>query len=345
MCPYSEDVIASIPYREFVDRVRFDRASLSAAQGSAAIVVEPRGDEELLHPEELVDLPVVVIGRGPADDVFDCTAENLSDLEELLGAVERRPLASVATALLLRSVHRRSIPESLVAESTTYSLLQSGPEFAEWCGEERPRSSSSTPDDVVLVERRRRSSDHSSPIATGDHGDHVIITLNHPNRRNAYSAAMRSALADALEVAHVDPEVTAVTLCGAGGNFSSGGDLSEFGTSSDPVTAHVSRLSTRVTFMLWSLRNRLGSNLVCRVHGDNFGAGVELAAFAGRVVAHPGTTFTLPEVRMGLTPGSGGTASLPARIGRQRTLFLAVTGRTIDADTARAWGLVDVVVE
>ncbi|MGA0877623.1 MAG: enoyl-CoA hydratase/isomerase family protein [Ilumatobacteraceae bacterium] len=97
--------------------------------------------------------------------------------------------------------------------------------------------------------------------------------------------------------------------------------------------------------MLWSLRNRLGEHLVCHVHGDNYGAGVELAAFAGRVVAHPATTFTLPEIRMGLTPGSGGTASLPTRIGRQRTLFLAVTGRTIDAETASAWGLVDDVAE
>lgn len=350
MWPYCEDVIASIPYREFADRVRFDRASLSAARGSAAIVVEPRGEEEPLDPDDLADLPVVMIGS--TGDMFDCTVEDVSDLHDVLGAIERRPLASVATALLLRSVHRRSIPESLVAESTTYSMLQSGPEFREWCGEQRSKSSPSSPDDLVLVERSfaatMRSPDHRSPIvagSNGERGDHLIITLNHPDRRNAYSTAMRSALADALEVACFDTDVTAVTLCGAGDNFSSGGDLSEFGTLSDPVTAHVSRLSSRVTFLLWSLRNRLGANLVCRVHGDNFGAGVELAAFAGRVEARSGATFTLPEVRMGLTPGSGGTTSLPARIGRQRTMFLAVTGRTIDVATAHAWGLVDDVVE
>jgi len=52
-------------------------------------------------------------------------------------------------------------------------------------------------------------------------------------------------------------------------------------------------------------------------------------------------TFTLPELRMGLIPGSGGTASLPLRIGRQRTMLLALTGLALDAVTAQAWGLVD----
>jgi enoyl-CoA hydratase/carnithine racemase len=71
------------------------------------------------------------------------------------------------------------------------------------------------------------------------------------------------------------------------------------------------------------------------------GSGVELAAFAGRVVAHPDTTFSLPELSMGLLPGAGGTVSLPGRIGRHRTAWLMLTGHRIDARTAQAWGLVD----
>jgi enoyl-CoA hydratase/carnithine racemase len=172
----------------------------------------------------------------------------------------------------------------------------------------------------------------------------VTITLNQPQRRNAYSSRMRLALGDALEVAVFDPSIERVTLRGAGQNFSSGGDLDEFGQFSDPVTAHLLRLSTRVTHLLWNLRQRLGLNLRCEMQGENYGAGVELAAFAGRVSAVAGTTFTLPEVKMGLIPGSGGTASLPLRIGRHRTLLMALTGLPIDAHTALDWGLVDDII-
>jgi enoyl-CoA hydratase/carnithine racemase len=77
------------------------------------------------------------------------------------------------------------------------------------------------------------------------------------------------------------------------------------------------------------------------VHGACVGAGVELPAFAGRVVARPDARFRLPEVAMGLVPGAGGTVSIPRRIGRQATALLALTGDTIDAPTALALGLVD----
>ena len=60
------------------------------------------------------------------------------------------------------------------------------------------------------------------------------------------------------------------------------------------------------------------------------GAGVELPAFAARVVAHANTSFALPELEMGLVPGAGGTVSLPRRIGRQRTAWLALTGQRLD---------------
>jgi enoyl-CoA hydratase/carnithine racemase len=68
-----------------------------------------------------------------------------------------------------------------------------------------------------------------------------------------------------------------------------------------------------------------------------------LPAFAARVVARPDTVIGLPELPLGLIPGAGGTVSLPRRIGRHRTVWLALTRRAIDAATARAWGLVDEV--
>ena len=96
----------------------------------------------------------------------------------------------------------------------------------------------------------------------------------------------------------------------------------------------------RITFKLLESGKLVGSTSVTRTLR---GAGVELAAFAGRVTAPAGTTFRLPEVSMGLIPGAGGTASIPRRIGRWRTLYLALSGVVLDAATAAQWGLIDEV--
>lgn len=334
-------MIDRLTVRDFADRAHIDRRSLSLVDGLAAVVVDggegaatsTRTGERNLDRAEVIDLPMVIIGLGTSSSVFDLVVDGEEELSEVLEAIARRPLASVATALLLRSADTRSVPDGLVAESTTYSMLQSGPEFQEWCAQRpRPGVSREASSSPILVDR------HEGRPETGDH---LVITLHRPERRNAYSAAMRSALTDALDVALSDSAITKVTLRGAGSNFSSGGDLDEFGSFTDPVTAHVARLTSHVASMMWRLHRRLGSNLMCETHGDNFGAGVELAAFADRVVARPGTSFTLPEVRMGLTPGSGGTVSISRRIGRHRTLLLALTGRALDVETARSWGLVD----
>ena len=77
------------------------------------------------------------------------------------------------------------------------------------------------------------------------------------------------------------------------------------------------------------------------LHGACIGAGIELAAFAGRVEARDGTVIRLPELAMGLVPGAGGTVSLPRRIGRWRTTYLVLSGVPLDPSTALAWGLVD----
>jgi enoyl-CoA hydratase/carnithine racemase len=78
-----------------------------------------------------------------------------------------------------------------------------------------------------------------------------------------------------------------------------------------------------------------------QVHGACIGAGIELPAFGARLLAAEDAVFQLPEVGMGLVPGAGGTVSLPRRIGRQRTAWMALSGLPVDAPTALAWGLVD----
>jgi enoyl-CoA hydratase/carnithine racemase len=138
-----------------------------------------------------------------------------------------------------------------------------------------------------------------------------------------------------------DATVERVVVRGNGPAFCSGGDLRDFGTSTDLVRAHAVRTTRHPGALLHALADRVE----VQVHGACVGAGVELPAFAGRVIARADTVFQLPEVAMGTIPGAGGTVSLPRRIGPQRTLLLALSGLPLTAGDALRWGLVDEVAE
>jgi Enoyl-CoA hydratase/isomerase len=252
------------------------------------------------------------------------SADPLGDANMLRAAASANPQA----ALALASVLRAGPPEITVAldlESFAYSTLLGGAEFARWLnrrGPRRPPPPAQQP--PVLVDR-------SATL--------LRITLNRPERRNAYGREVRDALVEALRLAMLDDTIQQVVLDGAGPSFSAGGDLDEFGTTPDLATAHFVRARAGAGPLLYQLSGRLEA----QVNGSCVGAGIELPAFAGRVIARPGTTFRLPEVAMGLIPGAGGTVSIPRRIGRWRTLYLALSGRPLDAATALEWRLVDAI--
>ena len=168
-------------------------------------------------------------------------------------------------------------------------------------------------------------------------GHQLCLTLDRPAVHNAFDARTRDCLVEAFTLAAVDPSIARVELRGEGVHFCAGGDLSEFGTAPDPVVGHLVRTTRSAARAIAECADRTSAFL----HGACIGAGIELPAFAARVVAAPDTTISLPEVGMGLVPGAGGTASLPRRIGRQRTAWLALSGARIGAETALDWGLVD----
>ena len=234
------------------------------------------------------------------------------------------PTAAATLARVLRVTSDLDVDAALEVESLAYSMLLAGGEFRRWL-EKRPAPRAHEGDaDVVRTERS---------------GGMLQVTLNRPHVHNAFNAAMRDALLETFDVALADWSVGTVALRGEGATFCSGGDLSEFGTAADPALAHVVRTGRSVGAAMHRMRDRL----TVHVHGSCLGAGVELPAFARRVVAAPGTTFRLPEVGMGLIPGAGGTVSLPRRIGPGRTLLHALSGVSLGADDARRWGLVDEV--
>jgi enoyl-CoA hydratase/carnithine racemase len=244
-------------------------------------------------------------------------------LSPVLETLRRAPLAAQALAQLLRLQQRLDLAQGLVAESLVYSTLQSGPEFQRWLRERRPP--------------RARPPILRPAVRVVREGERLQVTLDRPEKHNAFSVEMRDGLAEALRVALFDPSIERVELRGSGPSFSSGGDLDEFGTLPDPATAHAIRSARHPARLLAGCAERVHVWL----HGACVGAGIELPAFAHDVRAQRDAFFLLPEVRFGLVPGAGGTVSLPRRIGRQRTAWLALSGERLDAPTALAWGLID----
>jgi enoyl-CoA hydratase/carnithine racemase len=307
----------------------------SPLAGMPLLAIDLRSGASLASDEaaaKLPTLPCVGIALLPSDGsasatpfaaAADVTVRSEAELAELSARIHASPLASLALVQLLRLADGLSIGDALVAESLVYSTLQSGPEFEAWLAA-RPPSKQRPPVERPAVRIERD-------------GARLVLTLDRPEKRNAFSAAMRDGCCEGLRLALADRSAVEVVLRGAGPAFCSGGDLDEFGTLPDPATAHAIRTTRSVGALLAACAPRVRAE----VHGACVGAGLELPAFCGRVVAARDASFRLPEVGMGLVPGAGGTASLPRRIGRQRTAALALSGAALDAPTALAWGLVD----
>jgi enoyl-CoA hydratase/carnithine racemase len=253
----------------------------------------------------------------------DSVPDTLAELAERCG---RWPHSSAVCDDVLRAVDPDGLTlAGVITESLAYSTLQAGPEFARWLEERGPAS----------------MPDIAEPVLAGRDGDTLHIRFNRPQRHNAFSTDARAALLEALAVAQLDPSVTGIVLSGNGPSFCSGGDLGEFGTFADPASAHLARTRHSPALALDGLTARLGRDCRAVVHGQVVGSGLEMAAFCGWVEAREDAVFGLPELSLGLVPGAGGTVSVTRRIGRWRTAYLVLSGRTIDADTALAWGLVD----
>lgn len=302
-----------------VDLRRPDRGAAVPDDDRILVGIGPAHPDHAELAQRLDTTLVPGTPRGPHEvQVTDPTGT----LDRIGAVVGTAPSAACALAGLLRWNGKLAVQAALDAESFAYSTLLGGPEFARWHAARGPRPLPPPAPDPVLVERQEQT---------------LRVTLNRPGRRNAYSAQLRDALVDALDVALWDPALTHVEIDGTGPAFCSGGDLDEFGTTPDLVTAHLIRTRAGAGRRIHALRGRLTMHL----HGPCIGAGIELAAFAQHVVAARDTTVRLPEIGMGLIPGAGGTVSIPRRIGRWRTLYLALSASTVDAGTALAWGLVD----
>ena len=299
-----------------------DEALTPALSSVRAVTVAVIDDSPSLATGEVASGFDVVLGPPGAAGAVVETADPDAELATIVAATGANPQAAVALAELLRIGAYERVPQGLVLESLTYSTLQAGPEFRAWLDQRGPKDLPTDTEPPVLVERT---------------GTAMQLTLNRPARANAFVASMRDALVESLRTAAADPAVEGVILRGAGDSFCSGGDLAEFGTTPDPAIGHATRVTRSAGWWI----DHLARDVRVHLHGHCIGAGIELPAFSGTVVAAGDTRIRLPEVAMGLVPGAGGTVSIPRRIGRHRTAWLGLTGSEIDAHTALRWGLID----
>ncbi|WP_410872882.1 enoyl-CoA hydratase/isomerase family protein [Nocardia sp. A7] len=259
------------------------------------------------------------------------TVPSVADaLDRLDSHCTSSPLAATVCDDVLRAGQPGTgFDQGLLIESLAYSTLQGGPEFAAWLRDRVTKS---------------RTPEFGDPLVIRRDGQTLHICFDRPHRHNAFDDRTRAALLDALAIARWDDSIRAVELTGNGPTFCSGGDLAEFGTFTDVASAHLARTRYSPARALHALAQRLGPNLRAHIHGRTTGSGLEMAAFCGTVSAHPDAVVGLPELRLGLIPGAGGTVSVPRRIGRWRTAYMVLSGSVIDAPTALDWGLVDEIV-
>ncbi|MEO5640580.1 MAG: 3-hydroxyacyl-CoA dehydrogenase NAD-binding domain-containing protein [Sphingomicrobium sp.] len=174
----------------------------------------------------------------------------------------------------------------------------------------------------------------TSPISTRRHGDILIVTSNNPPV-NALGYAVRKGLLEAIEQAEQDDSVKAVVIACDGQTFFAGADITEFGK--PPVGPQLPSVVDTI--------ENASKPVVAAIHGTALGGGLEVALACHYRVAVPSAKLGVPEVKLGLLPGAGGTQRLPRVAGVQKALEMVTSGAPISAKDAASVGLVDRIVE
>ncbi|MCC5884049.1 MAG: enoyl-CoA hydratase/isomerase family protein [Halomonas sp.] len=174
----------------------------------------------------------------------------------------------------------------------------------------------------------------TTPVTYQRHDDIGVITIDNPPV-NALGQAVRQGLLDAVAQGSEDHAARVLVLLATGRTFIAGADIREFGKPPQaPILPEViARLETA------------DKSIVAVLHGTALGGGFEVALGCQLRVALPGTKVGLPEVKLGLLPGAGGTQRLPRLVGIEVALDLITSGRFVGADEALKLGIVDIVAE
>jgi 2-(1,2-epoxy-1,2-dihydrophenyl)acetyl-CoA isomerase len=176
------------------------------------------------------------------------------------------------------------------------------------------------------------------PVLVDPRQGYRVLTLNRPQRLNAFNEAMHAALAAALEEAEADPSCRALMLTGAGRGFCAGQDLSDR-LAPGETPALGGALENFYNPLVRKLR-ALPFPVVAAVNGVAAGAGANVALACDIVLAARSATFVQAFARIGLVPDSGGTWFLPRLVGSARARALALLAEPVSADQAAEWGMI-----
>jgi enoyl-CoA hydratase/carnithine racemase len=164
--------------------------------------------------------------------------------------------------------------------------------------------------------------------------DIVVFSLNRPEVRNALNLEVRLRLADEITRHAADPEIRCLIIAGSDKVFASGADIGEM-ANAGPLEA-----MARNTQKYWRAISDCPKPLIAAIEGYALGGGLELALCADIIVAGEGARLGLPEVKIGILAGGGGTQKLARLVGRQRAMLLLMTGRMFSAGEALAMGVI-----
>ena len=181
----------------------------------------------------------------------------------------------------------------------------------------------------VLVKRDQRDA-----VQSDVENEIGVICISHPPV-NALGAVVRQGLVAEVNRLNADPRVKVIVLHGAGRLFSAGADLAEFGKAAPPPT--LPEALARIA--------KSPKPVIAVLHGVAFGGGLELALAAQVRIGLPGVRLSLPEVKLGLIPGAGGTQRLPRLIGTKAAADMVCSGREVAAEEALSLGLLDRLAE
>lgn len=184
----------------------------------------------------------------------------------------------------------------------------------------------------------------NSPILVDTHPGYRVITLNRPDKLNAFNEEMHLALRRAIDAAEADETCRALMITGAGRGFCTGQDLSERLAKPGETVVLGGALEAHYNPLIRKLRN-LPFPVVAAVNGVAAGAGCNIALACDIVIASLKAKFIQSFARVGLVPDSGGTWFLPRLVGDARARGLALLAQDLPAEKAASWGLIWRAVE
>ena len=178
-----------------------------------------------------------------------------------------------------------------------------------------------------------------TPLLTETVGRVGVITLNRPRQLNALNDALMDALGQALLAFDADEAIGAIVITGGARVFAAGADIAVMADWSY-MDVYRSDFITRN----WETIRRVRKPVIAAVAGFAMGGGCELALACDIVLAAQSAKFALPEIRLAMLPGAGGTQRLPRAIGKAKAMDMCLSARTLDAAEADRYGLVSRVV-